>query len=134
MAAVVPSASSSRVAALAALVTVAGCTQPAPPLPQDYTSVSSTATLDASRFEDVDLALTCAQIADARQTEQRRVEQAEAIILADRGQNQAAGYFGALFLLPLVAVDTNDEQVALVKASKARVDELRLLGQFRDCA
>ena len=40
----------------------------------------------------------------------REVASVESQIKAKRGQNQVAGYFGALFLVPLLAVDDQSEE------------------------
>jgi len=115
-----------------ALLVMSACTQPAQPLPPDYGSIRG-AELKETDFSTADLALSCDAIANERAREATRVEQAEAVIKSDRTGNQIAGYFGALFLLPLVAVETNEAQVALIDESKRRIDTLRTLTLYRRC-
>ncbi len=119
--------------ALGLAAALTACARSAPDLPTDFGSVNATKRLQASDFTKVDLAKSCADIAQEREDLDRRNHLAEAEIKADRTQNQVAGYFAALFILPVVAVDTNEKQVALLDSNQARIDQLLRLSRFKEC-
>ena len=126
------SALSSRSAAAAVLFGVcAGCAQSAATLPPDYRSVDAVQQIDERAFSQEDLALSCDEVRSERSSLKERVASAKAVIAGDRTQNQVAGYFAALFLAPIIFVDTNEEQVAIIEKSEARLDQLRELETLR---
>ena len=133
----VPLSSSSNVvrvgaALLTALVLVSACARSAAPLPKDYGSVNAEVP-KASEFTAEDQALSCTQIAAEIIRLEGQNRRAEAVIKGDRSQNQTAGYLAALFLVPIVAVDTNEEQVALLNQNQRRQDDLRRLKRAKAC-
>ncbi len=132
---VVRCASSTRgtLLALGLLVVLGACARPAPDLPPDYASVNAPNQLEARDFSTADLAKSCTEIAAERAELEKLNRLAQAEIQGDRTQNQVAGYFAALFILPVVAVDTNEKQVALLDRNQVRIDNLRRLSHFKDC-
>ena len=114
-------------------VSVMACAQGARELPADYRSVDSSGGPPSQKFSQEDLDRSCDWIASERARLDEAVQKAEAVIKGDRRYNQTVGYFAALFILPVVAVDTNDEQVEVINASKARIDELRELALLKQC-
>lgn len=119
-------------ALLAASVLLSACARSAAPLPQDYGSVTAPKP-QSSEFSAQDQALTCPQVAAEIIRLEGQNRRAEAVIKSDRTQNQTAGYFAALFLVPIVAVDTNEEQVALLNQNQRRQDDLRRLKRAKAC-
>lgn len=124
----------SKAAALLVLgITAAGCFRPVPDLPPDYGSVNSRLKLSEKDFSESDLAMTCPEIEEEVASLSRLNRLAEAEIESDRTQNQVAGYFAALFVLPIAAVDTNEKQVDLLNANQERLDALVKLKRFKSC-
>lgn len=117
------------------LAWLAGCAVAAPPLPPDTTSVNRQRALSESDFDAADLTRDCAAIAAERAENTRRVGDAEAVILANRENNQAAVYFGTAFLFPpaLAAARTNDAEKALITSLRVRQDTLIRLAAFKSC-
>ena len=118
--------------AIALLLVAAACTRGAAPLPADRSSINARPAV-ASDFSQADLALTCEQIETERSTLSERAAEAEKVVLADRQRNQIAGYFAALFILPIVAVDTHQERLSLITMTQMRLDTLRDLSRYRSC-
>ncbi|MEM1298949.1 MAG: hypothetical protein AAGH68_06665 [Pseudomonadota bacterium] len=119
--------------ALVGMLLLGACARPAGTLPPDYGSVNAAQQLDAAQFSQSDQAMTCGEISEERARIAETNRQAEAVIASDRTQNQVAGYFAALFLVPIVAVDSNEEQVALLNRNQARQDQLIRLSRLRGC-
>lgn len=59
--------------------------------------------------------------------------QLEYIIESNRGRNQAAGYFGALFLFPIVAAENNSSEKERLDKIQNQLDELRAVGNNKYC-
>ena len=59
--------------------------------------------------------------------------QLEYIIESNRGRNQAAGYFGALFLFPIVAAENNSSEKERLDKIQNQLDELRAVGNNKFC-
>jgi hypothetical protein len=114
-------------------VALAGCARSAPDLPPDYGSVKPAEPLSADRFDAKDLALSCRDIAAEQQALVDEAEGLTGIIRANRQHNQAAGYFGGLFLFPLVATRHNQDEKNRLDAMQARWDTLEMLDRFRSC-
>lgn len=117
---------------LALLILAAACTRSAAPLPADRSSVTARP-YTAAEFTKQDLALTCEEVAAEQSALATQAQKAEQIILADRQRNQVAGYFAALFILPIVAVDTHEERQALLTDIQLREDKLRGLSRLKSC-
>lgn len=122
----------SGAALLAALMLVSACARSAAPLPEDYGSVNAPKP-QTSEFPTNDQALSCTEVAAEIIKLEGQNRRAEEVIKSDRTQNQTAGYFAALFLVPIVAVDTNEEQVALLNKNQRRQDDLRRLKRAKAC-
>lgn len=115
-------------------VVLAGCATSAPPLPPDTTSVNRTQSLTLDSFAKEDAALSCEQIGAERQQIDQSLRDANGRIEGNRTQNQVAGYFGALILVPLVATDNNDAEKAEITRIYGRRDMLIKLGGVKGCA
>lgn len=59
--------------------------------------------------------------------------QLEYIIESNRGRNQAAGYFGALFIFPIVAAENNSSEKERLDKIQNQLDELRAVGNSKYC-
>ena len=57
----------------------------------------------------------------------------DSVIESNRGRNQAAGYFAALFIVPIVAVDNNSNEKAQLDTIQNQLDELRAVGNRKFC-
>jgi hypothetical protein len=125
---------SSRGVAIAALALVlAGCARSAPDLPPDVGSVKPSETLSADRFSEAELALGCAAIDDEQRHLVREASKLTGVIEDNRAHNQAVGYFGGLFLVPLVAARTNEDEKAQLDRMQAHWDTLELLKRYKSC-
>lgn len=118
---------------VAAAIALVGCARSAPELPPDVGSVKPSATLSADRFSKSDLEMTCGEIADEQQRLIDTAKDLTGVIESNRAHNQAAGYFGGLFLLPLVAVEHNDSEKASLDRMQVRWDTLEALERFQSC-
>ncbi len=114
-------------------VLLAGCAASAPSLPPDTTSVNRTQSLTLGSFSKQDAALSCTQIAAERQRVDLALAQANGRIEDNRTQNQVAGYFGGLFVLPLAATDNNDAEKDEITRIYGRRDTLVKLGSVKGC-
>jgi hypothetical protein len=130
----VPSSSNKGafLAAIGASLLVA-CAASAPALPPDTTSVNSGKTLTLEDFGASDKALTCEQIGSERQQIADAMQAANGRIEANRTQNQVAGYFGALFLVPYVAPEGTYAAKDQVTKLYARQDTLIKLAGVKRC-
>lgn len=61
------------------------------------------------------------------------VSKAEAAIAANRPRNQIAGFFAALFILPIVATEMNDDERGIVAHAQTELDLLRYSAQIKRC-
>ena len=120
------------VLALSTLV-LAGCARRAPDLPPDYGSQSPELELSEELFADEDLALSCAAIADERSAIVAEAREMESIVEGNRARNQAAGYFGIFFILPLGAAEVNEAEKTRLDELQARWDQLVMLERFKTC-
>jgi hypothetical protein len=114
-------------------LSLGACAMQAPPLPADTTGSTSTHRLSANDFSPQDTALYCGEIGTQRAALHKGIDQASANIAANRQNNQVAGYFGALFVLPLVATEGNYNDKDIIKAAYARLDTLNQLAVYRSC-
>lgn len=122
-----------KAAALLLLVGLGGCSMGAPPLPPDTTGSTSTHPVSAADFTAQDLALSCGQVDEQRTALHQGIDKANANIAGNRQTNQVAGYFGALFVVPLVATEGNYSDKDIIKAAYARLDTLNQLAVYRSC-
>ena len=116
------------------LLILTGCARRAPELPPDYGSQSPELELSEELFAEEDLALSCTAIANERSAIVAEAREMESIVESNRGRNQAAGYFGLFFILPLGAAEVNEEEKARLDELQARWDELAMLGRFKTCS
>lgn len=114
-------------------VLLMGCAASAPPLPLDATSVNRVQSLALSSFTKEDAALSCDQIVAERQQIDVALAQNNEQIEGNRTRNQVAGYFGALFVIPLVAIDNNGAEKDEITRFYARRDILVKLGTVKGC-
>lgn len=118
--------------ALSVLI-LSGCARRAPDLPPDYGSQSPELELSEELFADEDLALSCTAIADERSAIIAEAREMESIVEGNRTRNQAAGYFGLFFILPLGAAEVNEAEKARLDELQARWDQLAMLSRFKAC-
>lgn len=112
---------------------IVGCSTPAPSLPSDTTSTNRQSSLTASDFSVSDLGLSCTSIKNEYQRNKAKIETNNTLINANRQQNQVAGYFGALLLVPLVATEANATQKNEITLLHQRKDVLVKLAGFKKC-
>lgn len=135
MGTVVQSNSKNRCLGLAGLsaLLVAGCAAPAPPLPTDTTSVNRTQSITLNAFSTDDAALSCDEIATERRVIDKQMRATNGQIEGNRTQNQVAGYFGALLVVPLIATEGNQAERDQITKLYARQDILIKLAAVKSC-
>ena len=106
----------------------------APPLPPDTTGSTSAHHVSAADFTPQDRELSCVQIGEQRGALHEGIDKANANIAGNRTGNQVAGYFGALFVLPLVATQGNYSDKDVIKAAYVRLDTLNQLAVYKACS
>lgn len=80
-----------------------------------------------------DQALTCAQIQAEQSANEAARDKLEAEVAAKRATNPAALYFGALFIVPLLAVDRANSEAEAIAQLAERRDTLLRLRAHRKC-
>lgn len=124
--AVLSSSSTRRWLTAAAVLLTAACARSAPELPPQSNGgqVTLTPVEAAMQCSDIDAAIT------ARRGER---EALTATIHGNRQRNQTAGYFGALFILPLVATEGNEAEKRRLDEIQAETDRLFAVRRARSC-
>lgn len=116
---------------LAAVISVS-CARSAPELPADFGSVD--AQLPAlSSFEMRDQGLVCEEIDAELLALSENALQHSAEINKNRASNQIAGYFGILFIVPALGLQTNTEQHDRLNDIQERWDTLVVLKRIKEC-
>lgn len=110
-----------------------GCASSAPPLPDDTTSVNRAQTITLDAFSKEDAGLSCDQIAAERQGIDAQMREANGKIEDNRTQNQVAGYFGSMLLVPLAATEGNQAEKDQIKQLYGRQDTLIKLATVKGC-
>jgi hypothetical protein len=116
------------VAALAA-----GCATSAPPLPPERTSVDHGGQPALAEFDKHDRALSCDDIASEWRAANDAIATNNRVIEGNRTQNQVAGYFGALFIVPAIATNNNDSEKDKIAQINQRRDTLIKLNAAKRC-
>ena len=127
---------SSRLTEAAAVVVacvLGGCAGSAPALPPDTTSANAATHATLADFSPSDAALSCAQIQSEGAGIEDRMHADNGKIEGNRTRNQIAGYFGALYLVPLVAMEGNDPEKKDLMTLYARRDVLIKLNTVKAC-
>lgn len=112
---------------------LAGCARYAPDLPPDTSTVSVEDAAEQLKITEKDRNLSCEQIADEKQAIAKNRSINEENIRKNRTQNQVAGYFGALFLIPLIAVNHDSTAKEILDALQFRGDQLDFLSRQKNC-
>jgi len=113
---------------------LAGCSSSAPNLPQDYGTHNANKRISAENFTFEERQLSCSQINQELIALNRFEEVQLNEIQGKRKQNQVAGYFGSLFLFPLVGTDnSNVAKHNLTKINQAK-DKLYKLQVYKNCS
>lgn len=108
------------------ILILAACARSAPELP------------DAKRLNAIaqtsqHISSDCPSILNKISDLESENRQLEYIIESNRGRNQAAGYFGALFLFPIVAAENNSSEKGRLDKIQNQLDELRAVGNSKYC-
>jgi hypothetical protein len=110
-----------------------GCATSAPPLPPDQTSVDHGGQPTLTEFDEHDRALGCADVASEWRTTNDALAANNRVIEGNRAQNQVAGYFGALFIVPAIATNNNDAEKDEITRVNQRRDTLIRLNTAKHC-
>lgn len=110
----------------AASLLLAACASPAPALPPESAAPAPEYSAKDSRASCEDIAREWRETADAR-------TKAEANIAANRGHNQALGYFGGLFPPLLLATEQNEPDKIRLAELQQRRDLLVELARSKGC-
>ena len=120
------------VSALADAV-LGSCAQPARPLPPDMSGREGGDSASVESLSPADQALTCAQIEAEQRANEAARERLDAEVVAKRAPNPAALYLGALFIVPLLAVDRANSEAEAIAQPAERRDTLLRLRARRKC-
>ncbi len=113
---------------------LAGCNTAPPALPPDTTSLNRVRNATLADFPLEDQAMSCDDIAKQRGDIAAAMQADSSAIDANRTRNQIAGYFGALFILPAIAMVPNNTERDDVAKLYGRRDTLIKLSALKNCA
>lgn len=119
---------------MVALLLLSGCAASAPKLPPDTTSVNRARDLTIADFAETDRTMSCEAVADERRQISASLAAANGRIEANRTQNQVAGYFGALLIVPAIATEGNYAEKDEITRLYHRQDTLIQLAAMKGCA
>lgn len=128
-----PSSIRVRWPTLGVAVLAAGCATSAPPLPPDRTSADHSGQPTLAEFDEHDRALSCDNIASEWRATSDAIAANNRVIEGNRTQNQVAGYFGALFIVPAIATNNNDAEKDQITRINQRRDTLIRLNTAKHC-
>jgi hypothetical protein len=123
----------SRASSCCAALILSGCVASAPALPPDTTSANAATHAKLEDFSSADAALTCADINAEGASIESRMQADTGKVEGNRTRNQIAGYFGALYLVPLLAMEPNDPEKKDIAKLYARRDILIKLSVVKSC-
>lgn len=116
------------------LMLIAGCARNAPPLPPDLSHLPPEQRLLAGDAESPEGRMDCPALQQEAEQSRAQIRQYEGVILANRGQNQAAGYIGAALFLPaLLAVRNDDDAKKNLDQLQAKADRIDRLRKAKGC-
>lgn len=118
---------------VALAVTLSACARPAPQLPPDYGSVNTDAKLTADQFSSEDLRLSCTEIVEAQESLTDEAGRMTGVISDSKGYNETIGILGALFIVPALAADQNEDEKRRLDEIQKRWDTLVALKRFKTC-
>lgn len=111
---------------VAAVALASACARSAPDLPPQASAASVVLSPVEARF-------SCDQIDGAITALQAERDQLTSVIQGNRQRNQTAGYLGALFIVPLVATESNDAEKKRLDEIQAETDRLYAVRRARSC-
>jgi hypothetical protein len=129
----VPYHSNRKLAGFAAAALLWGCAAPAPALPPDTTSINRSRNLAIEDFTPEARAMNCDDIASERQKIADAFRTANQAIEGNRTRNQIAGYFAALYFVPIVFTENNDAEKDAITKLYERQDMLIKLAALKHC-
>ena len=106
--------------ALTLAVLLGACARPSPALPPNLSDLPPEQRLLAGDNDSAEGKLDCAGLAAERERNRVTAEQIEKAIAANRGHNQAVGYFSGVLFPPLLLAIRPDSD------SKKTLDELQV--------
>ena len=118
---------------VASVLLVGACSTSAPPLPVDTTSVNRSYQLSSADFSQNDLIKSCENIRYEQVYISRRIQADRDVIQGNRQQNETAGYLGAMFIVPLIATNSNSDEKADIEQLQKRSDVLLELSSYKRC-
>ena len=125
---------SNRVAALAALLLVAACARNSPALPPDLSHLPADQRLLVGDADSPEARMDCAALKEEAARNRASKQQYEGVIVANRGQNQAAAYVGGVLFVPaLLATRNDDEAKQNLDQLQAQADRIDRLSKARRC-
>lgn len=121
-------------AALAALSLLFGCARSAPDLPVSRIGKSDAEVQKLLNINAADLAMECPALDAALAKVNEAIDDNELVIKGDRTKNQIVGYLGALFILPVIGTENNDEAKENLEKLQVRKDQLYYLKSRKACS
>ena len=102
-----------------------------------YRRIGRRLTIAGSRvlaeFDEHDRALSCDNIVSEWRATNDALAANNQVIEGNRAQNQVAGYFGALFIVPAIATNNNDAEKDQITQVNQRRDTLIRLNAAKRC-
>lgn len=123
----------SRPSSCCAALILSGCVAPAPALPPDTTSENAASHAKLEDFSPADAAMSCSEIAAEGVSIESKMQADTGKVEANRTRNQIAGYFAALYLVPIVATEANSQEKKDIAKLYERRDVLIKLSVVKSC-
>ncbi|MBO6825909.1 MAG: hypothetical protein JJ879_06890 [Sneathiella sp.] len=112
---------------------IGGCAGSAAPLPPSISENSPQQVEASLGITSEDKQLSCQELTSQENQLREAVEVNKSVIAGERTRNQVAGYFGALFLIPLVAVENNSDAKENLLRLQTRLDQIQYLQKLNTC-
>ena len=115
------------------LLFLLGCARSAPNLPESRIGKTDAEIQKLLNINEADLAIACPALNAELGEVETQIENNELVIKGARTKNQVAGYFGVLFLIPLIGTDNNDAAKVNLEKLQVRKDQIFYLQDRNGC-
>jgi hypothetical protein len=126
--------SSRKNSALLIVLLAGACARAAPGLPPNLSDRPPEQRLLAGDLDSAEAKLDCRGLADERERNLQTTDQLEKAIAANRGHNQAVGYFGGVLFPPLLlAFKPDSDAKTTLDQLQSQRDRIDRLTKARKC-